>query len=162
MNCPKRKATGSFLHLVITLFPERISEETHKISPENLSGKVVRFLLDKPNQLPFKYRNIINTGAVNVLFAERLIFMGGNVPHTRYGPPRNLLMSIFQFRREVLYQFADVDKRHTDGSGGAFVAKEILRRNAFEQVPGDGDFRKNFLDDLAVAIVHSTRTTFPG
>ena len=69
----------------------------------------MRFLLDKPNQLPFKYRNIINTGAVNVLFAERLIFMGGNIPHTRYGPPRNLLMSIFQFRREVLYQFADVD-----------------------------------------------------
>ena len=134
----------------------------YKISPENLSGKIVLLLLDKTNQPPFKYRNIINTGAVNVLFAERLIFMGGNVPHTRYGPPRNLLMSIFQFRREVLYQFADVDKRHTDGSGGAFVAKEILWRNAFEQFPDNGDFRKNFLDNLAVAIVHSTRTTFPG
>ena len=82
--------------------------------------------------------------------------MGGDIPHAGDSTPRNFLMSVPQFLREVLHQFADVDKRHANGPGGSFIAKEILGRDALQQITGDGDFRKNLFDDLAVSAVHRT------
>ena len=118
--------------------------------------------LNQPAQLLFKDGNVVHTGAIHILLAKRLRLLGGDVAHSRYGAPRNLSVRVLQFGGQILHQLADVDERHADGSNRAFIAEEVLWRNAVEQVPDDDDFVKYPFAYLSIPTIHSTRTTFPG
>ena len=64
---------------------------------------------------------------VNVLHAQRLILMCGNIPETGDLFPSYLRVRQAAFLRQILYQLTDIDHRHADGALEHFIVKKVCQ-----------------------------------